>query len=431
MVVHFSIGRLAYFSSSTYNIERKAIQIETDYKTEKPMSYQIYIYTLALEDGFYYVGKTIDPDRRFNEHFNDNGAAWTKLHPPVSVIEKESFLVSSPEEEDRWENHQTIKMMKAKGWQMVRGGYWCNIGELETLKNLQHHNYFLDVDIEDVSFSEREHYIYLLELENSKFFVGYARNLQSAIKNHEKGKASSWTQTYKPVQLLKYQKVVFENGIPNVDMVNEWVVQCGAEYGYENVRGGSFTQWNSEHHLRLIQSFLRKKGNYKSATGFSMHSKLIEEYEENNSVIDYDLPLNDNERVMIVFVLALADGNYHVSYSSDFLTLMQKYERGKCCEWCKFHAPIKLLEVIPVISPKDYLDIIDELDPIVEKYFNKYGAEKVRGGRFSIVDENLHMKKVFERYKMIEGKYIEYTKKEMNHLKYERRKQQKMNISNE
>ena len=98
------------------------------------MTYQIYIYTLALKDGYYYVGKTIDPDRRFNEHFSDKGAVWTKLHPPVSVIEKESFLVSSLEEEDRWENHQTIKMMKAKGWQMVRGGYWCNVGEIETIK---------------------------------------------------------------------------------------------------------------------------------------------------------------------------------------------------------------------------------------------------------------------------------------------------------
>ena len=78
-----------------------------------------------------------------------------------------------------------------------------------------------------------------------------------------------------------------------------------------------------------------------------------------------------------------------------------------------------------------YLEIIEELDPIVEKYFNEYGAEKVRGGRFPIVDEKLHLKKVFERYKIDECKYIRYTQKEMNHLKYERKKSRKTNNSKE
>lgn len=65
------------------------------------MSYLIYIYTLALEDGFYYVGKTIDPDRRFNEHFNDNGAVWTKLHPLLSVLlKKNPFLYRHPKKKN-------------------------------------------------------------------------------------------------------------------------------------------------------------------------------------------------------------------------------------------------------------------------------------------------------------------------------------------
>lgn len=232
------------------------------------MTYQIYIYTLALENGFYYVGKTTNPDRRFNEHFNEKGAEWTKLHLPVSVIEKDSFLVSSSEEEERWENHQTIKMMKAKGWKMVRGGYWCNVDEIETLKNLQCHGYFLDVDIANTSFSRREHYIYLLELENNKYYVGYSRNMQSALKKHEKGKASNWTYTNKPIRLLKYQKVVFENGIPDIKMVNEWVLQCGVEHGYENVRGGNFTSLEPEHHMKLIQSFLQNKAKGKPVHGY-------------------------------------------------------------------------------------------------------------------------------------------------------------------
>lgn len=389
------------------------------------MTYQIYIYTLALEDGYYYVGKTIDPDRRFNEHFNDEGAVWTKLHSPVSVIEKESFLVSSPEEEDRWENHQTIKMMKAKGWQMVRGGYWCNAGELETIKHLQHHGYFSDIDIEDISFSKREHYIYLLELENDKYYVGYSRSLKSAFKRQEKGVASHWTRLHKPIRLLKHQEVVFETGIPNLDMVNEWVLQYGAEYGYENIRGGDFCLLEPEQHLRLIQSFLQRKPNDTTASNLIYSSKLLKEYEANHPAIDYDLPLKENERVMVVYVLALEDGYYHVSCSGDLASLMRKYEKGKYCAWCRLHTPIKLLEIIPVICPADHWEVIDELDPIVERYFNTYGAEKVRGGRFILTDEQLHLKKVFERYKIEEGKYIRYTHKEMKHLKYERRKLRK------
>lgn len=76
--------------------------------------------------------------------------------------------------------------MKAKGWQMVRGGYWCNVGEIETIKHLQHCGYFLDIDIKDISFSKREYYIYLLELENNKYYVGYSRSLKSALKRQEK-----------------------------------------------------------------------------------------------------------------------------------------------------------------------------------------------------------------------------------------------------
>ena len=239
------------------------------------MTYQIYIYTLALKDGYYYVGKTIDPDRRFNEHFSDKGAVWTKLHPPVSVIEKESFLVSSLEEEDRWENHQTIKMMKAKGWQMVRGGYWCNVGEIETIKHLQHCGYFLDIDIKDISFSKREYYIYLLELENNKYYVGYSRSLKSALKRQEKGTASNWTYINKPIRLLKYQEAVFENGIPDMNMVNEWVLQCGAEYGYENVRGGSFNLLEPEQHCKYSINSLVYWVTYVHNVVYSFYRSMI------------------------------------------------------------------------------------------------------------------------------------------------------------
>jgi predicted GIY-YIG superfamily endonuclease len=35
------------------------------------------VYVLQLEDGKYYVGKTADLPKRFKEHREGNGAAWT------------------------------------------------------------------------------------------------------------------------------------------------------------------------------------------------------------------------------------------------------------------------------------------------------------------------------------------------------------------
>lgn len=223
------------------------------------MSYQIYIYTLELEDGYYYVGKTTNPHRRFNQHFNKKGSEWTKLHSPIQIVEQESFTVSSIKEEERWENHQTIKMMKAKGWQKVRGGDWCSICEFETIRGLNSAGYFLDVDIKTATLQKWVHFVYLLKLENDKYYVGYTRSLQSAFKKHEKGKMSKWTQANKPIELLKFQEVIFENGIPNIELVNEWVLQCGNEYGYENVRGGSFLGVDDKRHIETIHSFLRKR----------------------------------------------------------------------------------------------------------------------------------------------------------------------------
>ncbi len=47
----------------------------------------VYIYTLQLEQGKYYIGKTKNPHFRLESHFNSNGSEWTKLYKPIKVIE--------------------------------------------------------------------------------------------------------------------------------------------------------------------------------------------------------------------------------------------------------------------------------------------------------------------------------------------------------
>jgi len=77
-----------------------------------------YVYTLELENNKYYVGYTENFDSRMISHFGGNGSKWTKLHPPISILE-----VSRGDKND--EDKKTIQMMIKYGYQNVRGGKYC------------------------------------------------------------------------------------------------------------------------------------------------------------------------------------------------------------------------------------------------------------------------------------------------------------------
>lgn len=78
------------------------------------------IYTLKLEHGAYYVGKSNNVTRRVEEHKKGNGAQWTKLHP---VIDIESVVEGDDFDEDRI----LKKLMAEKGINNVRGGSYPSI----------------------------------------------------------------------------------------------------------------------------------------------------------------------------------------------------------------------------------------------------------------------------------------------------------------
>lgn len=83
-----------------------------------------YVYVLRLEgdaghDHHFYVGFTQDLTKRLHDHFHGDGAEWTKVHPPVSVME-----VFEGDKSD--ERQKTIAMMKAHGWSTTRGYCWTS-----------------------------------------------------------------------------------------------------------------------------------------------------------------------------------------------------------------------------------------------------------------------------------------------------------------
>ena len=87
----------------------------------------LYIYTLQLVRGKYYVGTTTNIRARLREHDAGMGSGWTRKYKPIGVSEKygverkETNHVDCRMEEDR----QVKRVMLEEGIDNVRGGTYC------------------------------------------------------------------------------------------------------------------------------------------------------------------------------------------------------------------------------------------------------------------------------------------------------------------
>jgi hypothetical protein len=84
------------------------------------MEQYTYIYVLQCKDNTFYIGKTDNPKMRMEDHFDNRGSEWTKIHEPLSISE---IIKGDPFDEDKY-----VKMYMSKyGINNVRGGSYSNI----------------------------------------------------------------------------------------------------------------------------------------------------------------------------------------------------------------------------------------------------------------------------------------------------------------
>lgn len=77
-------------------------------------------------------------------------------------------------------------------------------------------------------------FIYILELEEGKYYVGKTNNPYFRLESHFNSNGSLWTKKYKPIRVLELK--------PNCDDYDEDKItrKYMDKYGINNVRGGSF-----------------------------------------------------------------------------------------------------------------------------------------------------------------------------------------------
>ena len=56
------------------------------------------LYVLRLRNDKWYIGRTSNLERRFEQHMNGDGAKWTSLHKPINIHESRPLV--SDEDED-------------------------------------------------------------------------------------------------------------------------------------------------------------------------------------------------------------------------------------------------------------------------------------------------------------------------------------------
>lgn len=79
-------------------------------------------------------------------------------------------------------------------------------------------------------------FVYVLELEKGKYYVGRTINPNFRLKKHFNYRGSSWTKKYKPINVIEL--------ISDCDNFDEdkYTLIYMEKYGINNVRGGSFCE---------------------------------------------------------------------------------------------------------------------------------------------------------------------------------------------
>ena len=79
------------------------------------------LYVLRLHNEKWYIGRSSNLERRFEQHMNGTGAKWTSLHQAINIHE------SRPLVNDEDEDILTLEYMKQYGIYNVRGGQFCAV----------------------------------------------------------------------------------------------------------------------------------------------------------------------------------------------------------------------------------------------------------------------------------------------------------------
>lgn len=113
-------------------------------KRERIYEQNIHIYVLQLENGCYYIGQSINIERRIEEHRQGKGASFTKLNPVLSLGEIFDTGIKKLIDAEVYEDFFVMKYIEQHGAEKVKGGSFLQSSKKRESRFRFYRDFFLE-----------------------------------------------------------------------------------------------------------------------------------------------------------------------------------------------------------------------------------------------------------------------------------------------
>jgi ssDNA-binding Zn-finger/Zn-ribbon topoisomerase 1/predicted GIY-YIG superfamily endonuclease len=189
------------------------------------------IFVLELENNKWWIGRSKNPSTAIATHREGKGNIWTRNN---NVIKVEEII------EDGDLTEVMIRYITKYGWKCVRGTNFNDSYNTYIPKKMQECIKTQDGGLEYLKENEdrtRSTAVFILRLEHGKWYVGKSSNVNIRVTNLKK-RGNKWIQMNKIIALEEVRE--------NADL-KEVTLEHMRRYGWENVRGYAWSQWNMKY----------------------------------------------------------------------------------------------------------------------------------------------------------------------------------------
>ncbi|HAP5189152.1 TPA: hypothetical protein IUZ33_003015 [Enterococcus faecalis] len=207
--------------------------------------------------------------------------------------------------------------------------------------------------------------VYALQLNNSKFFIGYTTNIDKTVKKQKNDNGNAWVTLHGVKKLLEQQKLVNVTKENVTDTVHNMTRKYMELHGIKNVRSSFFNVCDTKKHLEMVENRYYQ--------------------EANGHIIDMHKKLSGN---WYLYCLLLEKERYYVGISKNpyrrFLEHRKKEKRGAL--YTKAYPPKKILFIqdLGITNEFDYVKMETQATLNV---MQKVGCHRVRGGDICFLED--------------------------------------------